>query len=854
MRAVWLLSINALSGRRTRTVLLVSAVALATTLVAAVSCAMHSLTAGMAQRVTASLGAADIRISDIGEKRFGIDVLEIATADPGVRAASPRLRAPLSLENRESGASATVVGLGILPASEYALVAGRVREGDVVRGAGDIVLDGATAERLGVTIGDELGVVRWGEAMSVTVSGIAGSSAMQMVARPEATLHLDTLAEASGYTGKLSEILLALEDERDADAVAARLGALLPESLSADQTTKITSGIAGAMRANRFFFLLVSVLAYIAAGFIVLTGLTTNMLERRRELAIMRCVGSDRRTIALAQLVVGGAVGVGGAVVGVPLGVLLGWLMSVVFPDRLPAGLVLSGSGLMIAAAGSVAAGLIGAVWPAVSAARTSPLESLAARAQHPRRAALLALTALGFVGLLVQLAVVGTAQDGQVLFWSYVTVGMPAMFIGYFLIGAAVVLGVHLVVGGLLSWVLGLPRGLLGASVRATPMRFGFTAGALMVGLAMLTAVWTNGRAVTRDWLGSLEFPQAFVRGWSGIDEGARARIDGLDFVTGTCAITLHRIEDDSFGVKAFNRQIGTTFVAFEPDALFRMVNLHWIEGDQETAAAQLAQGGAILVAKEFTVAAGYHVGDTYTTSARGEAVSFEIVGVVSSPGLDIVNKYFDIGKEYANQAVHSVFGTRADLERVFGVETIDMVQVSVDDSVSDEAATAGLRAAMGNTPAAVGSGREILDGILEIARSTMWIATIVALFAMGIGCLGVANIVAAGIDARRYEFGVIRAIGAERGMVGRLILGEVVVVALGASILGTAMGVQGAWAGLRLNKLLAGLELQLRPDFGAIALGWVALVAMSLLFALPAVRGVVRTGTRELLSTARG
>ena len=112
MRAVWLLSINALSGRRTRTALLVGAVALATTLVAAVSCAMTSLSAGMAQRVTASLGSADIRVRHIGEQRFDAGVVEMVRGAEGVRSAAARLRAAVTLADPASGVRATLVGVG----------------------------------------------------------------------------------------------------------------------------------------------------------------------------------------------------------------------------------------------------------------------------------------------------------------------------------------------------------------------------------------------------------------------------------------------------------------------------------------------------------------------------------------------------------------------------------------------------------------------------------------------------------------------------------------------------------------------------------------------------------------------
>jgi len=123
-----------------------------------------------------------------------------------------------------------------------------------------------------------------------------------------------------------------------------------------------------------------------------------------------------------------------------------------------------------------------------------------------------------------------------------------------------------------------------------------------------------------------------------------------------------------------------------------------------------------------------------------------------------------------------------------------------------------------------------------------------------MVIGCLGVVNVVVAGIDARRHEFGVLRAIGAGRGMVARLVLAEVLVIALAACLLGTGMGLQGSWAGVRLYELLVGLELRLAPPLLPIALGCAILVGLTLLFVAPTVVRLARQRPRDLLGATRG
>lgn len=808
----------------------------------------------MAARVTDALGTADIRIRDLGEERFPDSVLSRLEREPDALLIVPRTTGPVPLRSPRTFTSATVVARGILPEREYRLTEPNITEGRRVERDGEMVLDPDTAERLGVSIGNRLEVVRFGDPIVLQVVGIAARPAIDLVIRPEATLTSPTLAAITGYTDQLSEALVILDDGADPESFAARLGADLGPRIVVEATTRITSGIAAAVKANQFVFILASILSYIAAAFIVLTGLTTNMLERRRELAILRCIGGTRTTLALAQLGVGGLVGIFGAAIGVPFGVFLAWCMAALFPERLPSGLVVPASGLLTAALGAIGAGLIGALWPAFAAARTPPLESLSVRAVKPRPGLLgLALTG-GLIGLLVQAMIVGLSNDGQTLFWGYALIGLPAMFMGYFLLGVPLSWLIARALGPILSKVLRLPGSLLVGTMTATPFRNGFTAGALMVGLAMMTAIWTNGSAVLRDWLGSIDFPAAFVHGWLGLTPEIQRNIEDLDFVSQTCAITLHRISDDTFGVRAFHGGIGTTFVAFEPEPFFEMTRLTWIDGDEATARSRLAEGGAILIAREFKIAGGYQLGDTYTVRAPSGEVPFEIVGVISSPGLDLVNKYFDIGKEYANQAVHSVFGTREDLKQYFNDEAIHLIQIGVQGDLSDEEINRRIRGVIGQTPAVVGSGREILEGVLEIGRGSMRIATIVAFAAMLIGSLGVGNIMIAGIDARRFQFGVLRAVGAERGLISRMLVGEVLLIALTACVLGTALGLQGCWAGIRLNRLLAGLELRFVPQIAPIALGWLLLVLLALAVVGPIIWRISRTKARMLLASVKG
>lgn len=147
-------------------------------------------------------------------------------------------------------------------------------------------------------------------------------------------------------------------------------------------------------------------------------------------------------------------------------------------------------------------------------------------------------------------------------------------------------------------------------------------------------------------------------------------------------------------------------------------------------------------------------------------------------------------------------------------------------------------------------GSGRKIKTEIMSFVGGSLVVFSAVAVVSMLVACFGVANLIVAGIESRRFEFGVLRAVGAERGQLVKLVLGEAVIVALTAGVVGTLMGIQGAWAGARIYELLLGLLLEVKIPWGTVAMGWGVVMLFSVGAAGPAMWRLGRRTTRELLS----
>ncbi|MEL7483182.1 MAG: FtsX-like permease family protein [Planctomycetota bacterium] len=719
----------------------------------------------------------------------------------------------------------------------------------------DATLAEAVNEAVTVGVGDEIeflsGFLLRRET-PLTVVGVVESPPLG--GRPLAYMERSALAELSGKPGRVAQVDLVLDRGVDPEAFAeARRNELTEDQTRAvliQTTAKVTAGFDQNMKSGRIGMVLGSMLSFFAASFIIMTGLTVDVAERQRDLAVLRCVGGARAQLASSQLAVGALIGSIGAVIGVPLGLAgcagLFWF----FDDVLQSEFKFQWWPVSLATGGAVVSGLLGAVWPAWRASRTSPLRAMASRALPTSSRSIVISAVLGLLGQLVMWLTVGLPDDGQTIFYAYIFLGLPAMFVGYFVLGVPLVLLTVRLLGPMIGRLLGLPRRLLERTIEQTPFRFGFTAGAMMAGLALMVSIWSHGGAILRDFLGAFEFPDAFVSGVALTPEAQR-KLDSLDFVTGTTAITLVPIEHSTFGVSGVTKY-QSTFIAFEPEPFFELAELQWIEGSEETALPRLMEGGAIIVAREFRTAKGLGVGDTFTCSQNDIEHTFEIVGVVTSPGLDIVSKFFNIGEEYTQQAIHAVFGSRDDMKEKFGTDAINLIQAELADDVDDDFAIETIRREL--FPYGIldaGSGRAIQQELMTVFGGALGAFSVVAVCAMIVACFGVANLIIAGIDARRFEFGVLRAVGGQREVLLRLVLGEALVIALAAIVLGTAMGLQGAWAGRRLNQFLIGLELNLHIPVGGLAIGWACVVVITILAALPAGLAIMRARTRELLAT---
>lgn len=866
MRALWPFARRSLLGRRGRTALLIAAVALATSLVVAVTSGMRTAQASLEASIARAMGETDARVVHRYAEPFDAALLETVRSWPGVERAAGRLFASITLENPngEQGSTddtrssrpprATVQARGVMPDEDAFFREVEIEQGRRIEHPSEVVLDPQTAKTLHAVPGDRLRIVRFGKPLEVNVVGIYKRPILGALQRPLIEIDLATLADASKRTGKLTGISIALNDATATEAWCQERSTLLRDPMLCEPAERVRTGLDKQIAASELSTLIATMIAFLSCAAIIATGMTTAVLEELREMGVARAIGASRTQLFGAQVVVGGVIGLVGGVGGVPLGIGLVALLAAIYRDFLSAGVAVDPRGIGIALIGALAAGLLGALFPALRAARISPLEALSIRAREPSGRPLLfaSIAALAAIGVWA-LGLLPESRDTR--FWLYVFGGLPLLHVAWFLLSVPITLAVAKVASPLLERTFHLPRGLLGGSVARMPWRLGCTAGALMVAVSILVSTRSNGDAIIRDLRERVRFADGFVFCTSGLSKEEQARIRALPNVADALPVgylPLRIAGEQVFGVEGMG-PTNVVCVGFEPRPFIAMNRLDWIEGTPETAIPRLEEGNAILVAPEFLIARGLGVGSKLRLGSGSNEAEFEIVGVVTAAGLDIATQTFGMRQIYMEQAVSCVFMDFGAVERHFDTRDAYIMQLRLAPGL-DDAAEAKLGEAVSDAvPGAVfSSGRAIRGFVEQIGGTVLAVTSAVALAALALAAIGVGSVVAAGIAARTREFGVLRAVGGSTRVLVALVLGETVVMAIAAVLSGTALGLMLAWMGVALYRDFAGLRLAWVIPWLPLATGTVIVVAVALCAATPAVLRLSRKPTRELVAGA--
>jgi lipoprotein-releasing system permease protein len=293
---------------------------------------------------------------------------------PRVTAVSPVVSG--SAFATRGGASRSVALLGVDPARfvQVVPVDEELVQGSLTLAGTDTVIGVALAADLGASIGDRIRIsTADGRAQGLVVQGIfdLGSRDLNqrwvLVSQRNAQTLLDLVGGVSSIDLRVDEIF---EAERVAERISAETG------LDAESWMETNAQLLAALRSQSASSTLIQVFVVVAVAMGIASVLVVSVVQRSRQIGILRAMGLARRTILHVFLLQGLTVGLAGAVLGSALGALLAATFAglltgpggqATFPMALEPRIFLRALGV------AALTGLLAAALPARRAARLDP-------------------------------------------------------------------------------------------------------------------------------------------------------------------------------------------------------------------------------------------------------------------------------------------------------------------------------------------------------------------------------------------------------------------------------------------------------------------------------------------------
>ncbi|MFC0431379.1 ABC transporter permease [Kutzneria buriramensis] len=722
------------------------------------------------------------------------DTIDSVRKIPGVAGADARGGGDIAvIKPNGKAASAFVATIESTPQlQEFDLVSGAFPKAD-----NEIGLDERTAKSLGLGVGQKISVLGPDDKpVPLTVSGTysQGSNSlslsdMQVLLTPSALSKLD---KQSGLYQIVAAAAPGVSQQELADRISAQLGKAFSVQ-TGDAFTQDTLQHAGQGSGGLTQFMLIfALISLVVASMVIYNTFTILVAQRTRELALLRCIGAERRqvfgSVLLEAFVMGLVASVIGLAAGIGLAALLekaiGWIDGSATSVSVP----MTASVVIAAFAIGVLVTVVSAVLPALRATKVAPLAALRSQLDthdDVRRtgvlriisAAVLLLGGAGIIGLGMGLK----DQPNATLFT--VGGGTMVMLLGVIVLGPLIVGPVNKLLGALPSLLFGVPAKLATANAGRNPRRTAATTAALVIGVTivtMVTVVANSGKQAAAAQVDK-RFPADFVVKSSVYDHALPADLATNLRSNGKIAqVAPSQMAAVNVG------QIGDEeATGIDPSAIGTMVNPKMVSGD-------LHQLGPGTVALNKQAAGTVKLGDQLVVSTPDGNKTLKLVAVYDAQQLTDVLVTLDTLTSVAPKAT----GYYQILVKVKpGVSTADgqavMDQATANIAVADVTSAAATKDQLNSQ----------IDSLLGLMWALIGLAVVIALF-------GIANTLGLSVLERTRESALLRALGLTKGQLRLMLVIESVLMGVMGALIGVVLGGAFAWV---LIEALSNPELQL-------------------------------------------
>jgi putative ABC transport system permease protein len=759
----------------------------------------------VAASVRALAGEADLEVRG-GRSGFAEELYPRIARLPGVSVASPALELDAGIAGTER--TLRITGIDILRAA--LLQPQLVLEDRYELLAPDrVFLSTAAAAALGLEKGGELALVAGPEVRKFKVAGVLstlrGVSALADVA---------TAQWRFGRLGELNRIDVRLRPGAARHDVMREIEALLPPGAHVAPVEVLEQASAYPSRAYRVNLNVLAMVALFTGGFLVFSAQALEVARRRGEHGLLRVLGTTRRGIARLVLLEAGLLGAIGSAIGLALGYALAMLAVRAAGADLGAGMFrgvypeigISPLGAAAYFVAGVVVALLGALLPAIDAARTPAARALKAGDEQTlfRRIAPL----WPGVALLVAGAVLAQLPPVN---------GLPLF--GYASIACLLLGAIALVprAAQRLFELLPLPSQpalrLALSQLRAAPGQAAVSLAAIVASFALMAAMAimvASFRHSVDDWLETVLPAQVYFRtthagDTSALDPGFEERVRALPQVARAEFLRSGRIVLDPA------RPPLVLIARDRAENAFPLIGRRYERrrGDPP----------AIWVSEAVSDLYGFSPGTTVQLPMQRKSHTVVVAGVF---------------RDYARQH-GAVLIERADYIALTGDRSANDGSLWLAPGATPAEAMRALRELPGGAQLDIAEPGEIREVSLRIFDRSFAITYAMEAVAVLVGLFGLSSSLGAIVLARRREFGMLRHLGLTRAQIRGMLAAEGGLLALAGSAAGLAAGAAISLVLVYVvNRQSFHWSMELHPPYLLLA-GFIAvLVALAVLTAL--------------------
>ncbi|GAA5105681.1 FtsX-like permease family protein [Alloalcanivorax gelatiniphagus] len=677
-----------------------------------------------------------------------------------------------------------------------------LESGDWPEEPGQINLDDSSAERGGYEIGDEVTMLMpIGEQRQKFE--LVGTSNLNGGGTAGATIALFETSQAQdvflGGEDAFTTVSLTAADGVSQGELAEAAAEVLPEGFTAVTGQEVIDEsdeqIGQFLDVIGYFLIAFAVIAIVVGAFIIFNTFSILVSQRVRESALLRALGASRRQVTTSVLVEAFLMALLGSTLGLLLGLGLSRALASVFRsqglDIAGEVLVLTPSTVIAAYAVGIVVTMVAAFVPARRAAKVPPVAAMRDDLAVQEKALGRRRIVLGTLALLVGAALIGAGLVGAPgadaawigagsVIW-VITVAVMAPVLGH-----PVLLACRAVFGK----VFGTPGKLAGENALRNPRRTGATASALMIGLAVVSAVGvlaaslsaTNDELVDREFRSDFLVQSPAFQGFSTEIGDDMAEVEGVETVSrmqGTVAL----VKKDQGFVMGVDEAFGNIY------------ELDLRRGTQDMT------GNQVILSASSAGDLDADVGSTLPLAfPGGSSVDLEVVGIFEdTPITNGVTLPISVLED-------------AGLRRSDSMLSINVADGSDVDEVHD-----ALDEVVADTPIVTVQDKEGFAELIkqQVNQLLFMIYGLLAL-AVIIAVIGIVNTLGLSVIERTREVGLLRAVGLSRRRLRLMITLESIAIAVLGAVLGLAVG------------LLIGIALResLKDDLTVLSLPLTSLV----------------------------